>query len=209
VDTRNGVLFPAVIAAMDYDMFNELVTRSLGRDAPEGLWDMLTEAPLLTRTRDCLAALRTDLQTQQAEANAQMEQLRVESLTGGDEGEQEYLAAKAADAEWRTRLTRYKRLLDRRMALVKSKTPAPVRQERAPYGPGLTITARKHNRRALEQLARAVIAHRGAVLGGDGDDGDDDTLWESLDTITAITGDGEERPLTEWLKFIDALRDDA
>lgn len=199
---------PAVLAAMDHETFSTLVSKSLNRHANPALWDALTDEPVISRTKDCLGALRLDLQDQLTQANAELDQVRANCMALGDDGKEQYLAAKAAQAEWRSRLIGFKRMVDQRIAFVRSRNPAAVPQKHAPFGAGFTKVSRKHNRQALEKLARAVAEHRRRVLSGKGDEDDDETLWACLSSVTAITADGDELPLREWLEYLDDVRDD-
>lgn len=195
----------AALAALDPDAFTTLVHASIGNDADPAVWDALTHPAVIARTKKCLGSLHADLQTQLAMVNAELDEIRGDGLGRGDEGKREFLEAKADQADWRRRAIGFRRMVERRMALVKSRTPTGPAQPVSP-SPGFSKTARKHNRAALELLARAVAGHQQKVLSGGGDEGDDETLWGCLSSITAITAEGE-LPLTEWLEYLDDARE--
>lgn len=200
----------AVLAAMNSDDFGALVRDALGPGAPGVLWDALTSPEVINRTRAVLGGLRADVQNQTALANTDLQQAKADGLRRGDEGKQDYFDARAEQAEWRKKALGFQRLVEKRLALVKSRTPRPPVpvQGHMPYGPGGTKNARKHNRQALELLARAVALHRSRVISGDGDEKDDDSLWECLRTVTAVNAGGEELPLEDWLDYLDEVRED-
>ena len=78
-----------------------------------------------------------------------------------------------------------------------------------PYGPGGTKPARKHNRQALEDLARAVALHQSRVISGEGGERTTTTrCGPALRTITAVNAGGEELPLEDWLDYLDEVRED-
>lgn len=204
-----GIPGGAALAAMNSDDFEALVRDALGPGAPGVVWDALTSPEVINRTRAVLTGLRADVQNQTALANADLRQVQADGLRRGDEGKQDYFDARAGQAEWRKRAPGFQRLVEKRLALVKSRAPrapSPVRGH-MPYGPGGTQNARKHNRRALELLTRAVALHRSRVVSGDGDEGDDDNLWECLRTVTAVNAGGEELPLEDWLDYLDEVRE--
>jgi hypothetical protein len=197
----------AALAALPSDEFGELIRSSLGREASAQLWDALTHPSLRVRTKDCLSGILTDLLNQQQIAKAELEEIEADCLARGDEGRAEYLAAKADKADWRRRLVGYRRMVEARLSFVKDRTQRPV-QTPSPYGRGLSNAARKHNRDALEKLARAVAEHRHRVMSGDGDESDDERLWACLEDVTAMNRLGDEMPLAEWLEHLDDLRED-
>jgi len=134
-------------------------------------------------------------------ANAGLSQAKDEGYALGPEGKAAYFAARAGQGEWRRKATAFRRIVEQRIALVKARTPRP---ENRPVGSG---AARRRYAEALEQLARAVAAHRDRVLSGEGGEDDDDTLWDCLDQITVSDGKGGEQPLAEWLAFLDEVRE--
>lgn len=197
----------AALDAMSQEDFEALVSTSLGRDAAPGVWDALTAPLVIHRTKNYLTGLRADVQNQVAAANAQLEEIRADCMKRGGEGKQEFFGARSAQADWRHRTAHFRRLVERRVAFVKAQLAA--QNPKGPASaPGTGKVARKHNRAALETLARAVLAHRSRVESGDGDEGDDETLWAHLTSVTAITGSGEELPLNRWLGYLDDLRED-
>ena len=152
---------------------------------------------MIARTRQCLGSLHADVQNQIAIANTELDEAA---------DRDEYRRLKAGQADWRRRTIGFRRMIEKRIGLVRSRIPAPAPQ--SPFGAGFTKTARKHNRAALEHLARAVAEHRRRVLSGDGSEDDDETLWQCLTTVTAISRDGEALPLAEWLQYLDELQED-
>ena len=172
------------LATMDPEAFGQYVRDHLGPDADPAVWDTLTEPPVIARTKTYLGALHADIQSQVNQANQELEVIRAECLQRGPEGKQDWFDAKADQAQWRQRTAGFRRLVERRIAFVRSRAAQAPRPEPSP--PGLTKTARVHNRAALEQLARAVAEHQRRVLSGEGDEGDDETLWACLTTITAM-----------------------
>lgn len=209
-ETRGpGVPSPQAVALdqLSQEDFENLVSTSLGREVDPEVWDALTEPLVIHRTKNYLTGLRADVQNQVAAANAQLEEIRAECMSRGGEGRREFSEAKAAQADWRQRTAHFRRLVERRVAFVKARLAA--QNPKGPASaPGTGKVARKHNRAALETLARAVLAHRDRVLSGEGDEGDDEALWALLTSVTAITGSGEELPLTRWLRYLDDLRED-
>jgi hypothetical protein len=199
---------PAALAAMGPEDFGALIIASLGKETAPEIWDVLTDPAVLPRTRKTLGSLHASVLTQLAAANDVLDEIRAEGMQIGEEGKLRYFAAKNEQAEWRRRAAHWRRMVESRMALVKSRTPRGPRQQPQPYGPGGTKNARKHTRAALETLARAIAEHERAVTSGEGDESDDEKLWDCLESVTAITGDGEELPLTEWLEYLDELRED-
>jgi hypothetical protein len=193
---------------MSPEDFAALIEASLGKDTPPEVWDALTDPAVIPRTRKTLGSLHASVLTQLASRNDQLDEIRAEGFQLGEEGRQRYFAAQDEQAEWRRRAAHWRRLVETRIALVKSRTPRGPRQQPAPYGPGSTQAARKHNRAALEQLGRAITEHKRIVTSGDGDESDDDTLWECLETVTVIAATGDEVPLGEWLEHLDDLRED-
>jgi hypothetical protein len=189
------------LAAMDYDDFAAVVADAVPRRTPPAVWDALTDPAVIDRTRDCLIALRVDVQHQLGVANSEADEARAEAAGNSEEAREAFFAEKNAQAEWRRRTKGFLRLVDQRSALVKSRTPRPV------HSPPGTKNARKHNADALEKLARAVALHRRRVLSGEGSEDDDETLWDCLSTVTAIARD-EEFPLKKWLEFLDEARED-
>jgi len=198
---------PAALAAMAQEDFEALVAASLGRDADPQVWEALTDPAVIHRTKNYLAAVRVDVQNQLTQANADLEEIRADCLRRGEEGRQEFFAARSAQAEWRQRTAFFRRLVERRLAMVKGQLHAQA-PKHIPSAPGAGKKARKHNRAALETLARAILAHRHRVESGEGDEDDDEVLWAHLTSVTAITGSGEELPLTRWLRYLDDLRED-
>jgi hypothetical protein len=193
---------------MDSGDFEAVVRDSLGPGAPAVVWDALTSPEVINRTRAVLAGLRADVQNQTALANADLRQVKADGLRRGEEGKQELFDARAEQAEWRKRALGFQRLVEKRLALVKSRMPRSPQRGHMPDGPGGTKPARKHNRQALEDLARAVALHQGRVISGEGGEDDDDTLWACLRTITAVNAGGEILPLIDWLDYLDEVRED-
>lgn len=191
----------AALAAMTPDDFTAVVSGAIPRATPPAVWDALTDPAVIDRTRECLTALRTDVQQQLGVANSEIDQARAEAIANGEEGKEALYAEKNAQAEWRRRAKGFMRLVDQRAAFVKSRSPRPV------HSPPGTKHARLHNADALEKLARAVTRHRNRVLSGEGSEDDDEVLWGCLTTITAIAAN-EERPLEKWLEFLDDARED-
>lgn len=198
----------AALAAMDSDDFEAVVRDMLGPGAPPAAWEALTAPEVINRTRAVLTGLRTDVQNQTALANADLQQVKADGLRRGEAGKQELFDARAEQAEWRKRALGFQRLVEKRLALVKSRTPHSPQRGNMPFGPGGTKPARKHNRQALEDLTRAVALHQGRVISGEGGEDDDDTLWACLRTITAVNAGGEELPLEDWLDYLDEVRED-
>jgi hypothetical protein len=183
------------LAALPAEDFDAIVAASLGRDALTAVWDALTDPAVISRTRAALAALNSDAEHQLALANASLD------ISGGG-GKQAYFDAKAERAEWRRKALGFRRLVQQRLAFVNSRITRPPNQ---PPGSG---TARRRYAGALEALARAVAAHRDKVLSGEGGEDDDDALWDCLDRITVSDGNGGDKPLAEWLAFLDEVRED-
>jgi hypothetical protein len=191
----------AALTVMDHDDFVEVVKDAIPKGTAPAVWDALTDPAVIDRTRECLVAIRVDVQHQLGVARSSAEEARAGAIAAGEEGREAFYAAKNADAEWRRRAMRFLRLVDQRSALVKSRTP------RVFHSPPGAKTARKHNFEALEKLARAVALHRRRVLSGEGSEDDDETLWDCLSTVTAIAKD-EEFPLEKWLEFLDERREE-
>lgn len=192
-------------ASLSPDEFNDLIRANLGREADPALWETLTTPALVNRTKSCLSAIIGDLGAQLQQANAELEEFQGECFARGEAGKADFFAAKAEQAEWRRRISGYRRIVEHRLAFVKARLPRPAQN---PYGAGFTKNARKHNRASLEKIASAVAAHRRRVTSGDGDEGDDEALWGCLSSITAITSTGEELPLSEWLEYLEDARED-
>jgi hypothetical protein len=203
-----GVPGGALLAAMDPDDFEALLRSLLGPGAPPAAWDALTSPEVIERTRVLLTGWRVDVQSQLAVANTDLRQAQAEGMKRGDEGKRDYLDARSGQDEWRRRALNFQRLVEKRMALVKARTPHPQAQKHTPYGPGGTKPARKHNRQALEDLARAVALHQSRVISGEGGEDDDDNLWDCLRSITAVNAGGEALPLIDWLDYFDEVRED-
>lgn len=182
------------LAALPDDDFNALVRASIGREADSAVWDALTDPTVIARTKVALAALHSDVENQLSLATSH-------ARLAGTAGKQAYFDARGEAAEWRYKALGFRRLVQQRLALVKSRTPRP---EQRPAGTG---ELRRHAVRALESLARAVAAHRDRVLSGEGSEEDDDTLWASLEEITMLSRKGEQ-PLTDWLTYLDEARAD-
>jgi hypothetical protein len=142
------------------------------------------------------------VQAQLALKNANLNAVRAEGQARGEEGRQAYFAAVNEAADWRRRTQGFQRLIQRRLALVKSRMPRGPAQPPSPYGSGLSMRARLHYRDALAELTRAVAEHQRKVLNGDGTEDDDEVLWRHLSEVTAIDGNGNELPLTEWLQYL-------
>jgi hypothetical protein len=191
-----------LIANLGPDDFDTLVRASLGRDADRAVWDALTDPAVINRTKLALAAIHTDVQNQLNLANTDLATAKAGGYALGEDGKQAYLAVKADQGDWRRRAIGFRRIVEQRVAFVKSRIP-----QQAPQPPGAHAT-RKRNQDALEKLARAVTAHRDKVLSGEGGEGDDDTLWDCLDSITAVTMRGGEMPLAKWLDWLDEVRED-
>jgi hypothetical protein len=196
--------YPAgTLATMLADAFQDYVEEAIPPETDPDVWDALTSPRVIHRTRNALGSLQQKLLIQVQQANAELEQVRLEGFQRGPDGKQDYFAVQAEQADWRRRIAGYRRLVDRRMGFVKGRIPRPP----APAQGEISKKVRKHNQAALETLARAVARHRERVLSGSGDEGDDEKLWEHLTTVTAITVGREELPLTEWLEHLDDLRE--
>lgn len=182
------------LAAMEADDFKAVVSASLGREADPAVWDALTDPAVIARTRVTLAVLNSDAERQLALANAALD------ISGGG-GKQAYFDAKAERAQWRRKALGFRHLVQQRLALVNSRIPRPPNQ---PAGSG---AAKRRYAEALENLARAVAAHRDKVLSGKAGLDDDDDLWDFLDQITVSDGKGGEQPLAQWLAFLDEARE--
>jgi hypothetical protein len=196
----------AALKALDPEDFSSLVLASLGPETDPAVWDALTDPLVITRTKQCLGSIHADLQTQLARANTELDEIRADCLGRGDTGKQEYFDARAAQSDWRHRTAGFRRLVERRMAFVKSRAASMiVVQPKNP--PGYSQRARKHTRASLELLARAIAEHQRRVTSGDGDEDDDETLWRTLTEVTAIVASGQEMPLTEWLEYLDDTRE--
>jgi hypothetical protein len=192
---------PAALAATSPDEFRDLIEGSVGNDADPALWDALTDPAVISRKK-CLGSIHADLQMQATLRNAELEEVRADCLGRGEEGKREFFAFKAGQADWRRRVAGYRRMVQRRIALVDSCICRPAHP---PAGTG----TRKQNQAALEALARAVMEHRRAVISGRGDESDDENLWDCLTRITAATARGGEMPLAEWLEYLDDVREDS
>lgn len=190
------------LAALDADDFHAIVQASLGHDTDPAVWDALTDPKIIDRTRTALAGIHTDVLNQLSVANAGLSQAKDMGYALGPEGKAAYFAARSAQGEWRRKATTFRRIVEQRIALVKARTPRP---ESRPAGSG---AARRRYADALEQLARAVAAHRDKVLSGKGGENDDDDLWDCLERVTVSDGKGGDQPLTEWLAFLDDVRED-
>ena len=188
------------LAAMSAEAFSRLIQDSAGDHADPALWDALTDPSVITRTRKCLGAINTDLEAQLSLRNADLDEIRAGCLLRGEEGYREFAALQAEQAEWRRRVAGYRRHVQRRIALVNSRTPRPAR------GAAGMKSARIHNFGALEKLARAVADHERKVTSGDGDESDDEALWDCLASITAIAAN-REMPLAEWLEYLEDVRE--
>jgi hypothetical protein len=199
----------AGLAAMNPEPFATLVRDSVGPDADPGLWDALLSPSLISRTRAALSGVDGDLLAQMAQKNSDLDEIRARCLALGRAGYQEFAEARAEQAEWRGRVQGYRRLVLRRMAQAKTAAQAAHADRAQPaMAPGFTKSARRHNNRALEELARAVITHKLAVAGGDGDEGDDDALWEALTSVTVVTATWGEVTLADWIDRLDDLREE-
>lgn len=198
------------LAAMDPETFSAYIRDRIGADADPEEWEALTSAPVIARTKAALGSLDRDLLGQLSEANRVLEEVRSQGHELGEEGRETYFRVKGAQADWRRRVTGFRRLVLRRMAQVRDCTAMQQAQRAAanpPAPPGWGKRARIHNRKALEQLARAVQAHQRAVLNG-GDEDDDEALWDALESITAMTARAGELPLAEWLEYLEDQRDE-
>jgi hypothetical protein len=200
----------AGLAGLAPEAFAQLVASSLGDDADPELWDALADKVIISRTKNALGALDRDLLAQLARANAELDEERARCWTLGDAGRAEFARAKAAQGDWRRRMQGFRRLVLRRKEFVSQRAAAlhaAYAAAHPPSAPGTGKTARKHNRMALEILARAVAEHRRRVMSGDGDESDDEALWDHLVTVTAISMAGDELPLAEWLQYLDDLKE--
>ena len=198
----------AWLDAMDADGFRELVARNLGQDADSTLWKALTAPTVIHRTRSVLGSLDSDLLAQLAQANTERKEEKARCMELGYAGRQQYADAEAEQANWKRRILGYRRLVLRRIEEVRHAARALAAADRAaspPPAPGTGKAARMHNRAALERLARAVLQHQQAVLSGEGDEGDDEDLWATVDRVTAMCLRGE-LPLKQWLTYLDEVR---
>lgn len=175
----------SAVAALDADDFDALVRASVGKDTDPAVWDALTDPAVIARTKIVLGNLHTDVQNQ----------LSLSALDRANGG-----GSRAEQAEWRRRAAGFLRLVDQRLALVKSRTLRPPQQASG------SRPARQRYAEALEKLARAVAAHQDRVLSGEGDESDDDTLWDCLDQITVAGGSAGEQSLADWLAYLDKVR---
>jgi hypothetical protein len=213
-DSRRQAAVPAdaaaALAALEPDDFSAFVASSLGHDADPAIWEALTGLAVIYRTKNVLKGLDRDILTQLAQANTELDEVKSRGLALGHAGYQEFADARAEQADWRRRTQGFRRLVLRRLALVQERAAAIAEANRAanpPAAPGTGKMARKHNRAALETLARAVLTHKRAVLSGDGDEGDDEVLWAYLRSVTAMSQRGE-MPLAQWLGYLDEVRED-
>lgn len=186
----------AALAALPDDEFHDFVESMIPPQRDESIWETLTDPALIHRTRAVLSGIHRDVEDQLSLHNAK-------ALADGVKGTQAFRASLASRAEWRRKAIGFRRLVQQRLAFVKSRIPREV-----PQAPGAaSMKARYAN--ALETLARAVTRHRDAVLGNTDDDATDDELWAALDTITLPAGPYGSQPLTEWLDFLDERRGEA
>jgi hypothetical protein len=195
---------------MTPESFAAIVSKSLGDDADPELWDALTDPAVISRTKNVLGSLDRDILTQIARANAELDEERDRCWALGDAGRREFARVKAAQSDWRRRTHGFRRLVLHRKEFVAQRAAALhaiYAAAHPPSPPGTGRASRKQNRAALEKLARAVAEHRRRVLSGEGGEEDDEALWEHLASVTAIAGTGEEMPLTEWLEYLDGLRE--
>lgn len=204
------------LVALPEEDFRVLVRTAVGRDGATVIWDALTGPMVIARTKAVLTDFNRDVEGQLGIAAAALIEARAE-------GREKYLDVKAANAEWRRKAMTFRRLVQHKLALVKARAishpkqppqasplPAPWTSQplpgTIPQPPGSKV-ARQRFREGLEELARAVAAHRDKILSGHGEEDDDDDLWDFLDKITVPAGDGTEQPLTQWLTHLDKVRE--
>jgi hypothetical protein len=159
------------LAALNADRFAALIRASIGPEAEPGLWEALTEPQVIARTRAVLSALFTDTQNQIASVRVSAEAGLANPMTGAEQ------------ADWRRRVTHFRRLIQRRISYVRERA-AQHHAQQVTASPGTGKKARQHNRAALEELARAVLHHREVVSSGTGGPEDDEALRGHLTTIT-------------------------
>jgi hypothetical protein len=199
----DGVPAPdeAALAAMSDEDFAAVIRAAIPHSADPATWDALTSSSVIARTKLALTAIHLDVESQLSLASARFEAAR------GD-GWQAYTDVKAEHADWRHRALGFRRILQQRLRQVKSRMPAPV-----PHQPAEPGQSRRRFASALEELARAIAAHRDHVLHSDGtnddaDDESDDNLWDCLDLVLLPDGHGGEQSLASWLAYLDKARQD-
>ena len=181
----------AALGALDEDRFADLVLNNLGHEAPANLWDLLAGPDLCARTGRVLNAQVKELEAQSADRRAALDALRAECFAEGPPGKDRYFAEKAAVDEWRVRMRRYRRLIDRRLQQVRA-----GRREAH-----VVHQARNHSeaRTLASKLACAIVEHQRACLAaGITPEVHDRRLWSLLDSLTA-TFSGEALTLREAL----------
>lgn len=196
----------ALLTAMGDEAFTRFVSDHLGTDDnSEAVWASLTGPAVIQRTETVLASMVSDMSGQFALRNQMLRDLKDECRERGDAGKADYRVAKREDGEWRRRALGFRLLVDRRRRAVTQQIMTLGLHGEA------SMTNRKglrHRRNldALYELARAVAEHKRAVSDPDGDEPEDEDLWDLLDSITVVTGHGEV-PLGEWVSLAEAARE--
>ncbi len=196
--TDTPTLPPAeALRSLAPDEFEQLLLSVLGPEVNPAIWDTLTEASVIARTKECLTGIIADLNNQfnQAKTDLEIYHDKCHQMPG-PEGKKAWFDALRVDNEWRNRTIGFRRLVDRRLSLVKSRAAM------------TTTTSREqvqHSQfEALEKVARAISAHQDEVLSDV--EGADEGLWSVLKTVTVLTSAGAELPLESWLLDLDARR---
>lgn len=188
----------AALNSLDPETFNQFVIDSLPIGTDAAKWEALTDPRVIARTKASLTGLLSDVIGQLAEANARRQAAH---------GRRGFIELEADEADWRRRAIGFRRMVERRLNFVKGRL-AVIHAEQPKSAPGAGKQGRRQVRRALETLARAVVEHRQRVMSGEGDEGDDERLWDHLTTVTTVNRLGEELTLAEWLEYLDDVRDE-
>lgn len=188
---------PDLFDTMDDEDFRDFVGDHLGPDEPAALWNLLLNPDLFDRTKEALTDIGANLGVQGANRRAEIHTYRLDCLARGDEGLEDYAAAKAEYDDWRARSGGYRRLVDRRLRQVRSAEKTLRRRQHDAH------QARNvdRNREVACRLTIGVLQHRRTMLqAGITPDDHDVALWRLLDELTIAAG-GRDVTLAEAVEY--------
>jgi len=177
---------PEALPELGTSEFSDYIAHHLGYEY-ESLWrDVLLATGLRDRTRNALAALLRNVDSQLRDRREEDEAMRLSERAGEIDFEQ----ARAQHQQfvaWRQRAKRFRGMIERRLMHANRV----IREQRRVAHQARAEQDRRAERSVVFELAQAIAAHREACQrGSQPPRTHDQALWRLLDDLTIPQGEG-------------------